>query len=359
MCCKASGEISFLTHSSKKRASHWGCSLFGGARLRREYSNSARGEVHPLSRSPHANRWHVAAGMARSSLCHLHQSNVSNRLSGQFVTLLFSLFLVVYNKLANRSKNKNLTHEGINMKKTIRIIAFILVLLSLAGCSLDASKLTASLITVAVPNVVGLDREAAEARCAKSGFATETIFVEADAPANTVISTDPAANTKAHTSSVVKLFCSQEKTAAVRIPNVIGKSLDDAKTALTSQGLKIGNMTYESSSKAKDTVTLTDPLPGCEVPAGSAIDLTLSSGARKESKLKVVVELPDSDVEMALTVYVDGILDRSKTVLPSVVGQTSFEFSGTEGKKTVSVFVDGVIYKTYLLDFDKGLVTEQ
>ena len=245
------------------------------------------------------------------------------------------------------------------MKKKVRIIALILVLLSLAGCSLDASKLTASLITVAVPNVVGLDLEAAEARCANAGFATETVFVEADAPANTVVSTDPAANTKAHTSSVVKLFCSREKTAAVRIPDVIGKSLDEAENALTSQGLKVGNITYDSSKQAKDTVILTDPLPGCEVPGGSAVSLTLSAGAKRESKLKVVVDLPDSDEDMDLTVYVDGQRDQSKTVVPSLVGQVSFEFSGKAGTKTVSVFADGVMYKTYLLDFDKGLVTEQ
>lgn len=246
------------------------------------------------------------------------------------------------------------------MKKKGILAAVLLVLLLLVGCSLDASRLTASLFTVSVPDLVGLSLEEAEAKCANAGFETETVFVEADAPADTVISTDPAANTKAKSSSVVKLFCSRGKAAAVRIPNVAGKSLEDAKNSLRLQGLQIGNMTYENSDKAKDTVILTDPLPGCEVPEGSAVDLTLSSGSQRESKLYVVVKLPtDVSTGITLEAYVDGRLDQTKAVNPSLISQTSFAIKGTSGKKTVDVHMQGVLYKSYELDFDEKLVTEQ
>lgn len=247
------------------------------------------------------------------------------------------------------------------MKKKGIHAAALLVLLLLAGCSLDASRLTASLFTVSVPDVVGLDSETAVKRCANAGFETEIVFVEeADVPANTVISMDPAGNTKARSSVIVKLFCAKAETAALRIPDLIGKSLDEAEDALHSQGLEVGDIKYEDSDKTKDTVILTDPLPGCEAADGSSVNLTLSSGSRKESRLRVVVELPaDVETEIKLGVYVDGVLNQTKTVDPTGMSQASFTVKGTGGIKTVHVFLDGALYKSYELDFDKGLVTEE
>lgn len=144
----------------------------------------------------------------------------------------------------------------------------------------------------------------------------------------------------------------------VDVPNVVGMSLDEAKKALESVGLKVGDTTYENSDKEKDTVILSDPLPGTEVASGSTIKLTLSTGEKREKTLTVDVNLPEGSSDVKVSAYVDGNYLSSKTVDTNVVAKTSFRIKGTKGIKTVKIKLNDINYKSYELDFDKGTVTE-
>ena len=144
----------------------------------------------------------------------------------------------------------------------------------------------------------------------------------------------------------------------VKIPNIIGKSLDDAKSELSSVGLQIGDIRYEDSDKAKDTVILSDPLPGTSVEGNSKINLTLSSGAAREKTLTIKMDVPAGNSEIEFAVYIDGVMDRTKKVDPSVSSTVTFKIKGSKGKKAVTIKDDGNPYKEYTLDFDKNLVIE-
>lgn len=246
------------------------------------------------------------------------------------------------------------------MKRKALTIIFTLIIASmlLAGCNQDTSQLASS-ITQVVPNVVGLTEDEAKSKISNAGFAPEVVLVESDkVPAGAVVSTDPAAGEAAEPSATVKLFVSKGEESSAAVPDVVGMSLDEATKALTSQGLQVGDVKYKDSAKAKDTVLLSDPLPGVSVESGSKVGLTLSAGSKREHTLSVEVDVPESSEDIEFTVYIDGKLNSSytKTVDPSTPAVT-FEFKGS-GKKNVKIKADGQAYKSYELDFDKETVKE-
>ena len=63
------------------------------------------------------------------------------------------------------------------------------------------------------------------------------------------------------------------------VPDVTGMTQDQARAALTSAGLSVGNVTtVDDASQAKDHVVSTDPKASTEVKKGDSITLNLSSG---------------------------------------------------------------------------------
>lgn len=142
------------------------------------------------------------------------------------------------------------------------------------------------------------------------------------------------------------------------VPNVVGKSFDDAKTALSAVGLTV-DFRYEASSREKDTVLSSEPLPGVSVVPGSKIVLILSSGESKAKQLGVKLDLPTtSSGQNTVQVYVDGELDRSKTVcLDGSVSSKMFYFTGS-GVIDVRFMINGEFGPSYTLDFTSGKATK-
>lgn len=63
----------------------------------------------------------------------------------------------------------------------------------------------------------------------------------------------------------------------VAVPDIIGKMFIDAKNELQNLGFST-DCKYENSSSLKDTVLLSNPLPGTKLDKGSKVVLTLSDG---------------------------------------------------------------------------------
>ena len=125
---------------------------------------------------------------------------------------------------------------------------------------------------VPIPSIVGLSIADAAAILADKGLLAEIVLVvDKDVPEGIVVNVDPSVHSRVANGSTVKVFCSRGAEALVKVPNVIGKSYEDAKTELTSKGFKINTV----DGKVIGTVILTDPLPGVDVPAGSDITMTL------------------------------------------------------------------------------------
>jgi eukaryotic-like serine/threonine-protein kinase len=95
----------------------------------------------------------------------------------------------------------------------------------------------------------------------------------------TVISTDPGVGERIRNNDSVSITVSKGPQT-VKVPDVQGDALSNARTRLKAEGLQPGMVTREFSDEVpKGFVISTDPEDGTTLRAGSAIALTVSKGA--------------------------------------------------------------------------------
>ena len=156
------------------------------------------------------------------------------------------------------------------------IVAFALVwFLFLSGSGTKAE-------TTAVPNVVGMSADDAEAKLKAEGFDPVRGLDGANEqyPDGQVFSQDPQADAQAKKGSKVTYRVSTGPAdTAVPVPDVSGQSVPDATRTLEALDLKVaGPTTEDSATVAKDRVTRTDPASGTYAQKGDQITLYVSSG---------------------------------------------------------------------------------
>ena len=135
---------------------------------------------------------------------------------------------------------------------------------------------------ITVPDVSGMSEDEAQAKLEDAGFKATSEFQYDDTVAEgNVISTTPAANSKAAKDTQIKMIVSkgaEKKT----VPDVRGKSESEARSAIQAAGLTVGSTsTQHDDSVAKGSVISQSVTPGKKVSAGTAINLVLSSGTDK------------------------------------------------------------------------------
>lgn len=223
-------------------------------------------------------------------------------------------------------------------------------------------KVNSSGTLVTIPTVRGSTLEIAKAKIKEAGLVYEVLTVEDDETAEGIVKgTDPIEGTEVVASSMVRILVSKGPAdKKVSVPDVIGKSFSDATKELVDNGLKVSeNVVKEKSTKAKDAVLSTSPLPGVEVNEGTAVTLTVSSGEPTEKTLTINVDLPSSVTrEVTMKVYINGINDssNSKTLIPAYNSSYSFSITGSSGTKNVVVNLDGQKYRVYEVNFESGTV---
>jgi len=140
---------------------------------------------------------------------------------------------------------------------------------------------------VKVPDVVGDGRRAARRTLTAAGFRVfERRMASDTVKLNRVIAQSPSGDSRAEGGSKVTLDISsgQEQVA---VPGVIGKSTDDARSALEAAGLRV---TVDSREDAKEpgTVLAQNPGAGARVGRGSAVTITVAEQARQVTVPNVV-----------------------------------------------------------------------
>ena len=138
---------------------------------------------------------------------------------------------------------------------------------------------------IPVPDVSGKSEDEAQEALSKAGFTDVRSDFQYDdnVAEGMVISTTPAAHSKAAKDTQVKMIVSkgaQKKT----VPDVRGKSEADARSEIQAAGLTVGSTsTQHDDSVAKGNVISQSVTPGKKVSAGTAVNLVLSSGSDKVS----------------------------------------------------------------------------
>ena len=100
-----------------------------------------------------------------------------------------------------------------------------------------------------------------------------------------VVRQSPVADAKYSKGDTVTIYVSSgpEKTVA-EVPNLLGKTEEEAKAMLLEQGLTWGNISTIESSRAKGTVVAQSLPAGVEVKTNTSIDLRLSSGPKEQAQ---------------------------------------------------------------------------
>jgi serine/threonine-protein kinase len=128
-----------------------------------------------------------------------------------------------------------------------------------------------------VPNVVGLSEEMARALLVDYSVTIKHAH-DGAIPQDRVASQLPLATTRAKPGSSVVLTISDGPGEALVPDNLIGMSLIDARSALTSVGLLVSQTIAMPSNQPQGTVLDVNPPVGSVATAGSAVVLTIASG---------------------------------------------------------------------------------
>jgi len=133
--------------------------------------------------------------------------------------------------------------------------------------------------THAVPNVVGTDVDQATAELRSLGFSVVQSKgqYDMDVPRGAVLAVDPSVGTKLKEGATVTLLPSLGPPP-VAVPNLRGKTVDEATSALQQAGLTLGQVTQIFSDTVPEgRVVRQDPADG-KAPTGDPVALWVSKG---------------------------------------------------------------------------------
>ncbi len=152
---------------------------------------------------------------------------------------------------------------------------------------------------VPVPDVVGVSRQEAQAALKAAEFRTRVQRRYSDTVAeDEVISTDPAAGTRATQGSRVTLVVSRG-VQPVAVPDVTGLDREGARQAIEGLGLRAVLSSRETDEEAAGEVLEQQPAPGSEVAEGAEVRVVVAE-APPEVDVPDVVSLREDEARSQL-----------------------------------------------------------
>ncbi len=136
-----------------------------------------------------------------------------------------------------------------------------------------------------VPKIVGMDYKEAETYLATFGFDLGIVKTEENTlPENVIISQSIEEGTTASKGTKIDVTVSDGKgKEKVKMPNLIGKTPDEASGILDSLGLNIGDVTYEETSDSAQNLIFWQEYPeGTELEVDTPVSYKVSKGEKPE-----------------------------------------------------------------------------
>lgn len=127
-----------------------------------------------------------------------------------------------------------------------------------------------------VPDVVGMDSQAAQETLAKAGFVAVVKEAPSEAPKDEVFEQNPGGGTQAVLGSIVKISVSNGKLPSVGVPNVKGMTQANAVAALREAGFVVKVVTVQVVQKDRDGIVLEQsPPPGTKLDIGKTVAISV------------------------------------------------------------------------------------
>lgn len=165
------------------------------------------------------------------------------------------------------------------IRNILLAIAFFAVLLVLTQMGLKA--ITRHNQVIIVPDLTGLSVADAKIVAKRNHIRTEvvdSVYVKRIEKGN-VFSQNPAAGKEDKKDRVIKLTINAHQTKMVKMPNLVGYSLRQAKTEILSSGLSVGKLAYREDIATNNVLDQFIKgryvAPGTEVEAETPVDLLL------------------------------------------------------------------------------------
>jgi beta-lactam-binding protein with PASTA domain/predicted Ser/Thr protein kinase len=203
-------------------------------------------------------------------------------------------------------------------------IALALALL-IAGAAVAAYLITRP-AKVLVPSVANEQINTARTQLQNQGFTVTVIDVISSTPAGIVIGQDPPGGQSVAAGSTIALTVSSGP-GNTTVPGVLGDTLNQAKRAILQAGLKVGNVSTQTSRTVQaGQVISTDPAAGQNPQVGTAVNITVSSGV-PTATVPSVVGQSESAARDAITSAGFAVGNVSSEITTSeaagdVIGQT-------------------------------------
>jgi beta-lactam-binding protein with PASTA domain len=135
---------------------------------------------------------------------------------------------------------------------------------------------------VAVPTVIGLSRDSAEAQISDAGLVPAVQEAESEEPEGEVISQDPGAGTELRLGSTVTITVSTGIEQVV-VPDVVGIGAGDAERQLRAEGLAPVRREMEVADPSQDGQVIDQrPGAGVEVDRGSEVVIVVGALVQQE-----------------------------------------------------------------------------
>ena len=207
---------------------------------------------------------------------------------------------------------------------------------------------------VKIPDVVNSDAESAYLALKREGL--EYTIIESfheEVPLGSVIYIEPAAGSQVPAGTNVSVYTSlgpENKIAPV--PNIKGMKITDAETLLENYKLKIGGQTYQESDLPRGTIIAQDPEENAQIAEGSYVNVVLSQGSDKPTRLRLPIKLPNINRTVKIKAMVDGVVTEQETINPAEVKVWEPVFSGFD-EVNIQIIIDNKKYMEYSLDFNE------
>ncbi len=170
---------------------------------------------------------------------------------------------------------------------------------------------------VEIPDVAGLSRDDAELELEQAGFEVSIERQPSDEyPGGRAIGTEPPAGDEAPAGSTVTLLISSGP-ATVKVPALVGLTLEAARQKLSERGLELSS-TEEESDRPAEEVIGQSPDAGTAVEPGSTVELTVSSGGPATVSLPNLVGQLRSDAVQTVRGLglVPVVVEQETTIAP-------------------------------------------
>lgn len=209
--------------------------------------------------------------------------------------------------------SKQMTGKGTSVKKGTKIQVWV-------STGLEGEEIT-------IPDVSGMSEEEAKETLIAKGFKKANISVEQkqsdSVDTGLVISTTPEADAKAAEDTKITIYVSTD-AGKVTVPNLVGKSQEEAESALSEAGLN-GSASEEYSDTEAGKVISQEIDSGEKVDKGTTVSYVVSKGKKPEEK----VTMPP-----VVGVY----QSRAESLLRAAglsVGKVTSEYSDTDAEGVV------------------------